>query len=351
MSTNKPAKPPRTRSGCCGCRTAPISPCRPTSRRARRDWTSSPRSTCIAPCIWRPARALVPTGLALELPVGYEAQVRPCSGWALRSGMTVLNSPGTIDSDYRGEVQVILANLGGAAIEIRRGDRIAQLVVQPVVQAQLVEVAAVAATGRGPGGFGSTGAGAARPAAREKKPATGRSLPAERAAQPGNVRADAARLSVARTGRRQRSQRKVRQRRELFAPQGIASERRGVSASSRVQSAFGRDMRNNQTLFFILALVILVLIGLWALNAGGPDTTGTTTTKTTTPSVTERSTTGPATGEAGKTTPATPPATSCRNSAGREGAGEQVASASGPVRAALRVDSARSHWRGPGRSC
>lgn len=131
------------------------------------------------------ARALVPTGLVLELPVGYEAQVRPRSGWALRSGMTVLNSPGTIDSDYRGEVQVILANLGGAAIEIRRGDRIAQLVLQPVVQAQLVEVAAVAATGRGPGGFGSTGDVAARPAAREKKPASGQSLPAERSAQPG----------------------------------------------------------------------------------------------------------------------------------------------------------------------
>ena len=104
------------------------------------------------------ARALVPTGLAVEIPAGHEIQVRPRSGLALRHGVTLLNTPGTIDSDYRGEVQVILANLGGAAIEIRRGDRIAQLVVQPVVQAQLVEVAAVAATGRGPGGFGSTGA-------------------------------------------------------------------------------------------------------------------------------------------------------------------------------------------------
>jgi dUTP pyrophosphatase len=114
------------------------------------------------------ARALVPTGLVLELPPGYEAQVRPRSGWALRSGMTVLNSPGTIDSDYRGEVQVILANLGGAAIEIRRGDRIAQLVVQPVVQAELIEVKAVAATSRGAGGFGSTGA-EAMARAKEKK--------------------------------------------------------------------------------------------------------------------------------------------------------------------------------------
>ena len=101
--------------------------------------------------------------------------------WALRSGMTVLNSPGTIDSDYRGEVQVILANLGGAAIEIRRGDRIAQLVVQPVVQAQLIEVEAVAATSRGAGGFGSTGAEATTHARdkkkKEKTTATARSAP------------------------------------------------------------------------------------------------------------------------------------------------------------------------------
>ncbi len=103
------------------------------------------------------ARALVPTGLVFELPAGYEAQVRPRSGLALNYGITVLNSPGTIDSDYRGEVGVVLANLGHAPFEIRRGERIAQLVVQPVVQADLVEVTQVSETRRGNGGFGSTG--------------------------------------------------------------------------------------------------------------------------------------------------------------------------------------------------
>jgi dUTP pyrophosphatase len=103
------------------------------------------------------ARALVPTGLILELPPGYEAQVRPRSGLALNYGIAVLNSPGTIDSDYRGEVRVVLANLGHAPFEIRRGERIAQLVVLPVARAELVEVAAVTETPRGNGGFGSTG--------------------------------------------------------------------------------------------------------------------------------------------------------------------------------------------------
>jgi dUTP diphosphatase len=102
-------------------------------------------------------RALVPTGLILELPAGTEAQVRPRSGLALRHGITVLNSPGTIDSDYRGEVMVLLANLGDATFEIRRGERIAQLVIQRVEQAALVEVDATASTSRGAGGFGSTG--------------------------------------------------------------------------------------------------------------------------------------------------------------------------------------------------
>ena len=103
------------------------------------------------------ARALVPTGLILELPAGTEAQVRPRSGLALRHGITVLNSPGTIDCDYRGEVMVLLANLGDAAFDIRRGERIAQLVIQRVEQAALVEVDATTATSRGAGGFGSTG--------------------------------------------------------------------------------------------------------------------------------------------------------------------------------------------------
>ena len=103
------------------------------------------------------ARALVPTGLVLQLPLGFEAQVRPRSGLALRHGITVLNSPGTIDSDYRGEVQVLLANLGQEPFAIARGERIAQLVVQLVAQARLVEVAEIAPTRRGAGGFGSTG--------------------------------------------------------------------------------------------------------------------------------------------------------------------------------------------------
>ena len=112
------------------------------------------------------ARCLVPTGLILELPPGYEAQVRPRSGLALRHGVTVLNSPGTIDCDYRGELQVLLVNLGDAPFTIERGERIAQLVVQRVEQARLTEVAKIAATRRGAGGFGSTGS---KPAAGKKE--------------------------------------------------------------------------------------------------------------------------------------------------------------------------------------
>lgn len=103
------------------------------------------------------ARALVPTGLILEIPQGFEGQVRPRSGLALKHGITCLNSPGTIDSDYRGEVQVLLVNLGSEPFEIRRGERIAQLVIAPVTQATLVEVEQVSDTTRGSGGFGSTG--------------------------------------------------------------------------------------------------------------------------------------------------------------------------------------------------
>lgn len=103
------------------------------------------------------ARALVPTGLVLELPWGFEAQVRPRSGLALRHGVTVLNSPGTIDSDYRGEVQVLLANLGDRPFAVARGERIAQLVVQRVERGRLIESVKASATRRGAGGFGSTG--------------------------------------------------------------------------------------------------------------------------------------------------------------------------------------------------
>ena len=103
------------------------------------------------------ARALVPTGLAIAVPPGYEAQVRPRSGLALRMGLTCLNSPGTIDSDYRGEVCVILVNLGQERIDLARGERIAQLVVSPVTRAEWSEAAELPSTGRGTGGFGHTG--------------------------------------------------------------------------------------------------------------------------------------------------------------------------------------------------
>jgi len=106
------------------------------------------------------ARALVPTGIAIQLPSGYEAQVRPRSGLAWRNGITLLNSPGTIDTDYRGEVQVVLVNLGEHEHTVQRGDRIAQLVVAPVVRAALRERESLDDSGRGPGGFGHTGSGA-----------------------------------------------------------------------------------------------------------------------------------------------------------------------------------------------
>ena len=102
-------------------------------------------------------RRLVPTGIALALPDGYEAQVRPRSGLALDHGVTVLNAPGTIDGDYRGEVGVLLVNHGREPFRVARGDRIAQLVVAPVARADWCEAASLAPTPRGPGGFGSTG--------------------------------------------------------------------------------------------------------------------------------------------------------------------------------------------------
>ena len=102
-------------------------------------------------------RALVPTGLVVNLPAGYEAQVRPRSGLALKAGVTVLNSPGTIDAGYRGEIGVILANFGQDDFKVNVGDRIAQLVIAPVLQPVVVETTEVDSTDRGAGGFGSTG--------------------------------------------------------------------------------------------------------------------------------------------------------------------------------------------------
>jgi dUTP pyrophosphatase len=102
-------------------------------------------------------RAKIPTGLKIEIPEGFEGQVRPRSGLALKFGVTVLNSPGTIDSDYRGDVDVILVNLSTEAFTVKDGDRIAQLVIAPVLRANLAETGDLSATGRGSGGFGSTG--------------------------------------------------------------------------------------------------------------------------------------------------------------------------------------------------
>jgi len=110
------------------------------------------------PLVLAPGKyAMVPTGLTIALPPGYEAQVRPRSGLAAKYGVTVLNSPGTVDADFRGEINVLLINHGDAPFSIRRGERIAQMVIAPVVQAQLVPVAALSATERGSSGFGSTG--------------------------------------------------------------------------------------------------------------------------------------------------------------------------------------------------
>jgi len=102
-------------------------------------------------------RALLPTGIALEVPEGYEVQVRPRSGLAVRHGVTLLNAPGTIDSDYRGPLGVVLINHGSEPFVVRRGDRIAQLIVAPVARAAFREVEALSASARSEGGFGSTG--------------------------------------------------------------------------------------------------------------------------------------------------------------------------------------------------
>ena len=111
-----------------------------------------------APVMLAPGKhALIPTGLTIALPQGYEAQVRPRSGLAAKHGITVLNSPGTVDADYRGEICVLLINHGDAPFPIQRGERIAQMVIAPVVQAELVPVATLSTTARGSGGFGSTG--------------------------------------------------------------------------------------------------------------------------------------------------------------------------------------------------
>lgn len=116
------------------------------------------RADVTEPVVLQPGqRTLVPTGLYMELPAGYEAQIRPRSGLALKHGITVLNSPGTIDADYRGEIQVLLVNLSDQAFEVKRGERIAQMVVARHERVQWVETEALSETERGAGGFGHTG--------------------------------------------------------------------------------------------------------------------------------------------------------------------------------------------------
>jgi dUTP pyrophosphatase len=111
-----------------------------------------------APMVLAPGKyALIPTGLTIALPPGYEAQVRPRSGLAAKHGVTVLNAPGTVDADYRGEIGVLLINHGDAPFPIRRGERIAQMVIAPVSRAEFVAAASLSTTDRGSGGFGSTG--------------------------------------------------------------------------------------------------------------------------------------------------------------------------------------------------
>jgi dUTP pyrophosphatase len=125
--------------------------------------TSGSAGADLAACIDSPiqipplGRSLIPTGLCIELPEGYEAQVRPRSGLAAKSGVTILNAPGTIDSDYRGEIRVILINLGSQPFSVQDGDRIAQLVIAPVTRGRFQETSSVAPSERGDGGFGSTG--------------------------------------------------------------------------------------------------------------------------------------------------------------------------------------------------
>lgn len=133
-------------------------------------------------------RALIPTGLSIALPAGYEAQVRPRSGLALKFGVTCLNTPGTIDADYRGEVGVILANLGDAPFRVRRGDRIAQLVVAPVTHAVLKPVATLSRTSRGSGGFGSTRIASKKQPQPDVKPNKAKAKPKKSSAKPKSKR-------------------------------------------------------------------------------------------------------------------------------------------------------------------
>ena len=133
----------------------------PVPRRATAGSSGMDLAACVAEPVTLPpgGRSLIPTGFSIALPEGYEAQVRPRSGLALSCGVTMLNTPGTIDADYRGEIGVIAINLGDDPVTIRRGDRIAQMVIQKVEHAELVEVEELPASQRGTAGFGSSGKG------------------------------------------------------------------------------------------------------------------------------------------------------------------------------------------------
>jgi dUTP pyrophosphatase len=164
------------------------------------------RKTRLKPGAW----AAVPTGLAIALPSGFEGQVRPRSGLALEWGVTVLNAPGTIDADYRGEVKVLLINLGPKTFIIERGMRIAQLVVAPVTQAQVIEKGNLSPTARGAGGFGSTGSGRAMsrsPAVVRRAAAPKRALIEPKSAT-SRASADDKRLTAAAGLKRERNARK-----------------------------------------------------------------------------------------------------------------------------------------------
>jgi len=116
------------------------------------------RAALSAPMLLKPMeRAMIPTGISMEIPPGFEVQVRPRSGLAAKQGVTVLNTPGTVDADYRGEVKIIVINLGSESVEVKDQDRIAQMVLCPVVQADLILSDELSETARGAGGFGSTG--------------------------------------------------------------------------------------------------------------------------------------------------------------------------------------------------
>ena len=131
-----------------------VIPCYETEGAAGMDLRAFLKSDVIIPPM---ARTKIPTGLYMEIPLGYEGQIRPRSGLAIKNGITVLNAPGTIDSDYRGQVEVILINLGQEDFIVKNNDRIAQLVLAPLSQAEIKEVFTLEETKRGTGGFGSTG--------------------------------------------------------------------------------------------------------------------------------------------------------------------------------------------------